>query len=153
MALANKTMIILVATSVLGSVGAAVGTGILLRGKTPPAAADKHEEPAKSNHKEAQTVHALGELVVNLADRGEELRYAKISVAVGYEEKVPEEEIKAYDPVLRDAVITTVSKLSFNDLHKINGLDLLKKSLFEGMKDRVPKVHLAEIYIEGFAMQ
>ena len=154
MALASKTMIILVATSVLGSVGAAVGTGILLRGRTPtPTTTEKLDETGKPIHKEPLSIHPVGELTINLADKGEELRYVKITVAVGYEEKVEENEIKIFDPVLRDAVITNVSKLTFNELHKPDGLDTLKKTLFAGMKDKVPKVHLVDVYVEGFAMQ
>lgn len=153
MALANKTMILLVATSILGSVGAAVGTGILLRGKAAPAASPEKHEAARETHKETKTIHSLGELVINLADQGEELRYAKITVAMGYEESVTPEELKPFEPVLRDAVITHVSKLTFQALHKPNGLALLKKTLYEGMKDRVPKVHLVEVYIEGLSMQ
>ena len=158
MALAGKTLIILVATSVLGSVGAAVGTGLLLRSKTPPAAAgaghdDKHKEPEKPTVRTPLTIHSLGELVINLADPENNMRYAKASIAVGYEEKIADEEMKSYDPILRDAIIRIISKKSFEDLHKPQGLDKLKEELMENMDKLIPKYHLCNVFLETFAMQ
>ena len=157
MALAGKTIIILAATSVLGSIGAAVGTGLLLRSKAPVAAAhaeeDKHKKLDKPESRMPLTIHPLGELVINLADPEESLRYVKVSIAVGYEEKIPDEEIKTYEPLLRDAVIRTISKKRFGELHKPEGLDKLKEELRANMDPLVPKVHLCNIYLESFAMQ
>ena len=157
MAIAGKTLIILVATSVLGSVGAAVGTGLLLRGKAPVAPAASHEDPHKAPSEPVVrtplTVHPLGELVINLADPETNLRYAKVTIAVGFEEKIADDDLKIHDPVLRDTVIRTVSKKTFADLHKPDGLDKLKEELRTNMDKLVPKTHICNIYLENFAMQ
>lgn len=157
MAIAGKTLIILVATSVLGSIGAAVGTGLLLRSKTPATTGAAHEEahkaPEEPQVRTPLTIHPLGELVINLADPENSLRYAKVSVAVGFEEKFTDDELKLYDPMLRDILIRTVNKKSFSDLHKSGGLDKLKDELRENMDKIVPKSHLCNIYFENFAMQ
>ncbi len=156
MALAGKTLIILVATSVLGSVGAAVGTGLLLRSKQAPAAptADKHAEKKEPEARTPLTIYPLGEMVINLADVSvENLRYVKVMVAVGYEEKITPEEMKTYEPILKDAVIRLISKKRFTDLHKPNGLDDLKEELLKNMDKLIPKIHLCNVYLESFAMQ
>ncbi len=156
MAIAGKTLIILVATSVLGSIGAAVGTGLLLRGKAPVAAAgpaDTHKAPAEPVVRTPLTIYPLGELVINLADPETNLRYAKVTIAVGFEEKLADDDLKIHNPVLRDMVIRTVSKKTFADLHKPDGLDKLKEELRTNMDKLVPKTHICNIYLENFAMQ
>lgn len=147
----GKTMILLVGTSVLVSVGAAVGTGLLLRSRTAAPAA--HVEAKKETEKKApETIHPVGDLVVNLTD-SPDLRYVKISVAVGIQEKVEDAEIKKFDPLLRDAIISTISHRSFAEMRRAHALEKLKKDLMEAVKGRIPKMEITEIFIEGFAMQ
>ncbi|MCX6365897.1 MAG: flagellar basal body-associated FliL family protein [Armatimonadetes bacterium] len=154
MALAGKTLIILVATSVLGSVGAAVGTGWLLRSKQTSATALEHAGKREPEVRIPLTIHPLGDMVINLADvPTESLRYAKVLIAVGYEEKVEPTEMKTYEPILRDAVIRLISKKRFSDLRKPNGLDTLKEELMKDMDKLIPKLHLCNVYLENFAMQ
>lgn len=155
MTLAQKNILILVVTSILGSVGAAVGTGLMLRNKSTSATPEKqHKAPEKVEPIAPQTIHPLGEMVINLADaEPENLRYVKISIAVGLEEKLAEEALKEHDPALRDAIISVISQKSFATLHKPGALDVLKKELIEAMNGRIPKAHIAEMFIEGFAMQ
>ena len=146
----GKTMILVAATSILGSIGAAVGTGLLLRNRTAPAPA--HVEEKKVEKKAPATIHPVGEMVINLAD-SPDMRYLKISIALGIVEKVEDAEIKAYDPIVKDAIIKTVSRKTFSELRRPNGIDKIKKELMESIKGDIPKMEIAEIYVEGFAMQ
>lgn len=147
----GKTMILVAATSILGSIGAAVGTGLLLRNRTAAPAA--HVEEKKEAEKKAPaTIHPVGEMVINLADTPD-LRYAKISIALGIAEKVEDAEVKNFDPLIKDAIIKTVSRKSFAELRRPNGLEKIKKELMDSIKGQIPKMEITEIYVEGFAMQ
>jgi flagellar basal body-associated protein FliL len=149
--MANKTLVIVAAVSILGSVGTAVGTAMFMNGRNRAAPEAKaHEEPVK---KAPESVHPLGELVINLADPGTDLRYIKISIAIGIEEKVEDAAVKDYDPVLRDVVIHVVSRKRFAELRQPNALDKLKAELIEAMKGKVPHATITDVYIEGYAMQ
>lgn len=151
MTLGKNTIIVMAAVSLLGSAGAAVGTALLLRGKS---SGEKHAAVEKPEKKMPATIRPLGEMVINLADPDmEALRYVKISVAVGISEKVSDEELKLYEPALRDVIIQVVSRKTFKQLHNAESLDSLKKELIAGFSERLPTAHVAEVYVEGFAMQ
>ncbi len=101
---------------------------------------------------EIGSVYSLGEIVVNLADTST-MRYAKVSVAFGFVEKVPEDQIKEQLPVLRDIVIEVVTRKTFDQLHHRGGIDRLKHEILTTTAQRFHTATAAEVYLEAFAMQ
>lgn len=148
----GKTLIVLLLGCSLVSVALGVGAAMFLGKK----AAAQTERSRHGKHAEElvepETVHPLGEMVVNLADQ-DTLRYAKVSIAVGFEEKVGEEELRELEPVLRDSLIGVITGKTFKELHRSGGLQKLKEELTETMAERVEKHAVVSVYLEGFAMQ
>jgi flagellar FliL protein len=149
----GKAPIVMLIIAAILALAAGVGTGFLMIKR---AQADTKHGAKKSSDGEkgtkAATLHSLGEMVVNLADTGS-LRYAKLSVAVGFEQKLSEEKLKDLQPVLRDAVIGVITNQRFTDLHQKNGPAKLKKQLQQAIQERVDDVNVVDVYLEAFAMQ
>jgi flagellar FliL protein len=152
---AGKVMAMTLGIFVLLGLVAGTGIGLLVGKRSQASAAEASERnPAKGNEKQdaPAVIHSLGEMVVNLADVGS-LRYAKLSVALGIQEKRSEEELKAFEPPLRDAVIGVLTNKRFSELHQRNGVQKLKKELLTVCRARVPEAAVVEVYLEAFAMQ
>jgi len=130
-----------------------VGVGMVMSSKRAQAG-EAHAKKGRNKEvkRPIETVYSLGEQVVNLADSSP-LRYAKFTIAFGICDKVPDEEIKDYEPLLKDAVIGVVTKKRFDELHRRGGLKRLKNEILAATEGRVPKVTIAEVYFEQFAMQ
>jgi flagellar basal body-associated protein FliL len=142
-------------------IGLGIGVGAVILGRSRRAAdpgkdgktltrASQSSEPEKPVM--PVTLHSLGEIVVNLADVGI-LRYAKITVTVGYSEKLEDDKLKDCEPILRDALIHVLTAKRYADLHRQGGLDLLKAELKLEFNRRIPEHHVVEVYLEGFGMQ
>lgn len=138
------------------ALAAGVGVGMAMSRRSQAAAAKKAHgksgQTSKKAKKPVQTISSLGEQVINLADTGT-LRYAKMTVAIGFDEKVPEEKLKEWEPLLRDAVIGVMTRKRFADLHRKGGLTRLKKEILRASEESVPDSPIAEVYFEQFAMQ
>ncbi len=140
-------MVLLLACGLV-SLAAGIGVGLIM-GKRALASGGKK---AKPKSQPVAMVHSLGETVVNLADTGT-LRYVKVTVALGFLEKVSTQKLKEYDPVLRDAVIGVFTRKRFNDLHRGGGVRKVKAEILQATARRLPDATVAEVYLESFAMQ
>jgi flagellar FliL protein len=154
---AGKALPIILAVSVLIAGGAGAGVGIFLGNKgSATAEADSdhgHKKKKKKKHDEPPAiVFSLGEMVVNLAD-ADTLRYAKLTVALGFEEKVSEEKLKEETPVLRDVVIGVVTQKKFGELHRPGGLEKLKEEIQAATEESLHEMTVSKVYFEGLAMQ
>jgi flagellar FliL protein len=147
---AGKTLIILLLGCGLLSMAIGVGVGLFM-GKRALASGKHHKAKAKKTL-EIGAVHSLGEMVVNLADTGT-LRYIKVTVALGFKEKVPEEKLKEYEPVLRDAVIEVFTRKRFSDLHRQGGVPKVKAEILQATASKLHDATVAVVYLESFAMQ
>jgi flagellar FliL protein len=150
----GKALIFILLGCSLLSVVLGVGAAMLLTRKA-AAAPEKHHKKSKDGEEstvEPKTVYSLGEMVINLADQ-DTLRYAKLSVAVGFEEKLSEEQIKEFEPIMKDSVVGVVSAQTFKELHTAGGLKRLKGELTDSLAERMEKHPVATVYLEGFAMQ
>src|ERR1051326_1574873 len=108
----GRSKLILLIVCGLVAISGGVAAGLLLGRRTHTGKqAEKKSEPV-----EPGTIYSLGELVVNLADTGS-MRYAKLTVALGVAEKLPEEGLKDQEPVLRDAIVGVVTRKRFDELH------------------------------------
>src|SRR6266542_2027299 len=114
----GKTKLLLLVGCGLFAMAVGVGIGMFMSKR---AQASSSRAGAKKDHKReakapVETVYSLGEQVVNLADTST-LRYAKLTVALGIREKLSEEQIKEFEPMLKDAVIGVVTKRRFDEVH------------------------------------
>ncbi len=143
----GRALPIILAACVLVSVGAGTGIGLFMARR-----AQASGEAPKKVHKEPELVHSLGDMVVNLADT-DSLRYAKITVALGFEKKLSEEQLHELTPAFRDTIIAVITSKRFEELHAPGGLEKAKEEIRERITARVHKHPVLEVYFEGFAMQ
>jgi flagellar basal body-associated protein FliL len=143
----GKTLVVILVVCSVLSIAVGGGVAMLLSKK---ASADGGK--AEKKHPEPKTICSLDELVVNLAD-ADTMRYVKVAVGVGFEEKTDDEHLKEVTPILKDAVITYFSGRTFKQLRGREGVEKAKKELLEQVKERVHHFHAIEVYLEGFAMQ
>ena len=148
---AGKVSIKILLLCVLGAVGIGAGSGAVVMGSGLLKQKGKQSKSEVSETPPA-TVHSLGEMVVNLADR-DNLRYAKVTVAVGFPDAVTEEQLKELDPLLRDAVIDVLTERTFRELRLKGGIRKLKDELRTVMQSRTKGQSVQGVYLEGFAMQ
>jgi flagellar FliL protein len=152
----GKTILLMLAGCAVLALAAGVGVGMAMSRRAHPAggAKDAHgkSKHASKKKKAVETIYSLGEQVINLADTGM-MRYAKLTVAIGFEEKVPEEKLKESEPRLRDAVISVMTRKRFTDLHRRGGLTRLKKEILAATEGCISEAKISEVYFEQFAMQ
>jgi flagellar protein FliL len=150
---AGKALPIILAASVLIAGGAGAGVGIYLGNRGPSAEAGSEKEKKKKKHQEEPAVvFSLGEMVVNLSDV-DTLRYSKMTVALGFEEKVSEEKLKEMTPVLRDIVIGVITQKKFSDLHRPGGIAKAKEEIQAATEENLHDITVSQVYFEGLAMQ
>ena len=150
-------MVIIIA---LAAVAVLAGIGVVVlksNGK-------KHAKPEKPPTAEM----ALGEFIVNLADKNE-VRYVKANIVLEVEGELPAAEGEGKgeggDPRIRDAVIQTMSGKHFNELVDPKGKEELKKEIMEAVNERFKEkaessekgkdkqIKAIEVFFSEFAMQ
>ena len=143
-------LLLVIITLIACALGVGIGMFLMGRGK----GSGKHEEAHEKKAAKAQpaVVYSLGEMVVNLADQGS-LRYARITVAIGFAEKVDEAKLKTYEPLMKDAVINVVTNHRFDELHRKGGIQLIKDDIRKSVMEQVSDLKVGEVYLEAFAMQ
>jgi flagellar protein FliL len=149
---AGKSLLILLVGCGLVSVALGVGAGIFMARRAHASSAHGKREKKTPQPLVVGSVYSLGEIVVNLADMST-MRYLKVSIALGFVEKVPEEQFKEDQAVLRDIVIGVLTRKTFDQLHRKGGIDHLKKEILASAAARFHGGTVAEVYLEAFAMQ
>jgi flagellar FliL protein len=150
---AGRSLLILLLGCGLASLGLGVGAGLFVAHRAHASSAHGRGQKKKEKKPiEVGSVYSVGEIVVNLADTST-MRYAKVSVAIGFVEKVPEDQFKEQMPVLRDIVISVLTRKTFDQLHHRGGIDRLKKEILTATALRFHAATVAEVYLEAFAMQ
>lgn len=147
---AGKSKLTLLIGSGVGALLLGLGAGVFMARRVHAGSA--HAEKKSHPQVVVSTVDSLGELVVNLADTST-MRYAKVNVALGFVEKLPDEQIKEDQPVLRDIVIGVLTRKTFDQLHRKGGIERLKKEIRAATAARFHGATVAEVYLEAFAMQ
>ncbi|MFQ3548303.1 MAG: flagellar basal body-associated FliL family protein [Armatimonadota bacterium] len=122
---------------------------------------DSKPKPEKEYVEEGPTeLIALGEFIVNLADVNE-TRYAKADIVIevtGGEHKKGGghgggDDNSAENAKLRDAIISVLSKHTYEDLTTQKGKDDLKKEITDSLNERLGKRRIVDVYFNEFAMQ
>jgi flagellar protein FliL len=149
---AGKSLLLLLVGCGLVSIALGVGAGIFMARRAHASSAHGKKHKKTPSPLVVGSIYSLGEIVVNLADMST-MRYAKVSVALGFVEKVPEEQFKEDQAVLRDVVIGVLTRKTFDQLHRKGGIDKLKKEILTASAARYHGGTVAEVYLEAFAMQ
>ncbi|MDH7603116.1 MAG: flagellar basal body-associated FliL family protein [Armatimonadota bacterium] len=144
----GKLLFILIAGVLIIALLAGIGV-FVLKGKG-------HSKKGHGKKEEPTQPLALGEFVVNLADR-DELRYLKTSIVLAVTGKVPSAGGHGGEtgpsPAVRDAVITVLSSKRFADLITPQGKQKLKKELVAAVNERLHECKAVDVYFSDFAMQ
>lgn len=121
----------------------------------------KKEEKSHAEEEVTTELIALGEFIVNLADVNE-TRYAKADIVVeitGGEHKKGSgghgggDDNGAENAKFRDAVISVLSKHTYDELSSSQGKEILKKEITDVLNQRLGKRRVVEVYFNEFAMQ
>ena len=150
----GKSMLILLVGCGLVSVSLGVGAGLFLgkRAQASDAHGKHKKKPEPVPEKEIGLVYPIGEIVVNLADT-DTMRYAKVTPAFGFLEKLADDKAKEKEAILRDTVISVLTRKTFQELHRREGIPGVKKEILAATRARVHDATIVEVYFEGFAMQ
>ena len=132
-----KKKLIVIGLAVLALVGAlGAGTVVFLKQRAAHAAAATDEEAASSEATPAAGAAAKGvpfylaldPFIVNLADR-EADRYAQIGITFELESSMAGDQIKAYMPAIRNAVLMILANKTSKDLLNREGKELLAQEI------------------------
>ncbi|MCX6345516.1 MAG: flagellar basal body-associated FliL family protein [Armatimonadetes bacterium] len=150
-------MVIIIA---LAAVAVLAGVGVVVLKNS----GKKHGKPEKLPTVEM----ALGEFIVNLADKNE-VRYVKANIVLEVEGELPaasgEGKGEGGDPRIRDAVIQIMSSKHFSELADPKGKEKLKKEIIIAVNERFAEnaersdkgketpVKAVEVFFSEFAMQ
>jgi flagellar FliL protein len=154
----GKSMLVLLIGCGLVSVSLGVGAGLFIGKRAQAGEAhgagkkSKDDKQSPSEPVEIGVIYPVGEIVVNLADT-DSMRYVKATVAFGFHDKLPEEKLKEKEPILRDTVISVLTRRTFKELHRRGGISKVKKEILAAAGARIPDATVGEVYLEGFAMQ
>jgi flagellar basal body-associated protein FliL len=119
----------------------------------PPAAEGGHgaPAPAASSDGGGMKTARLEDIVVHL--RNPEVdRYARLTIDVEMENADEVKQLEDNVPRVRDAVITTLSSHTFEELRGAEGLGRLKSWLREAIDNVVPG-HVTAVYVSAFLVQ
>ncbi|MCC6445216.1 MAG: flagellar basal body-associated FliL family protein [Armatimonadetes bacterium] len=148
----NKMMLIGIAL-LLGAVGAFMFTR--KAGTSDPEGKGGKKKHQKVEKSELGPKVDLGEFTVNLS--GGATHYLRANVTVELEAGSSEEKSKEEVPIIKDAVVLTLSHKGFDDLQAATGIQKLKKELKEAInkalgaeEDEEP---VTEVYFTSFVTQ
>jgi flagellar FliL protein len=127
----KKKLIIIVAAALLLLVVLGGGTVVVLKKRAAQAAAGVDDSaqaaehgPSKPDLKHPPTFLPLDPFVVNLADKDAD-RYAQIGITLEVEDPKFAEQLKAFMPAIRNAILLILSQKSSRDLLDIAGKEQL----------------------------
>ena len=127
----KKKLIIILAAVLLLALAGGGGAVYVMKKRAAAAAAAAEEEggeagahKAKDGHRAAPTFVPLDPFVVNLADKDAE-RYAQIGITLELDEPKFADEIKAYMPAIRNAILMILAHKSSHELLERSGKEAL----------------------------
>jgi len=117
------------------------------RGRKAKAAKKTKKPPPKVTF-----THTLGEVLVNLADTDQQ-RFCKATIVVGVDNIKLKDGMEDKTPILRDVVITELSRHTLAELHNPEGVEALKNDLRIKLSKALEGGNVLQVYLDGFVMQ
>ncbi len=140
----NKLIPILLLVAVLLVVGiAAVVAKKVLSKKSKPAVVDTSAV--------GSTVE-LDEFLINLAGPGDD-HYLKTTIGIGLAPSAAPEAFKDKIPIVRDAIVMTVSAKTLDQIKSASGKEQLKQDLVKQIDSSLKEDDVHAVYFEAFATQ
>lgn len=150
-----KLVVIIVATSVIATMGCAMATYIFLnRWHAANGLGTVSVEAKRKNSAFGYTYNA-GEFTVNIIDeRGAvATRYMRTGVvlAAGTEEIV--KELERREPQVRDAIISGLRSCTYQEVLSANGMSLLKQAVLDSINGILGYQSITDVYFTDFVVQ
>lgn len=112
--------------------------------------ADASSEPATPPAPVPGEVVEVGQMTVNLADAS---RYARVSFSLMLVEGAAADQVAAQYPLLKEAVLFEVSKLTAEQVRTTGGLDALAKALTERAQEIYPDGEVLRVVLTEMLVQ
>jgi hypothetical protein len=136
----------------------------MIRGTPPPPKAAKHaadageeeesEEPGEKDPKKGpHGLVSLDPIVVDLRDAAGETHHLKIGAALELKAELPEEEGKVFVARARDAAITYVRTLTFEEVTDHAKFDAIRTELSTRVLKAFGKAHASKMLISEYVVQ
>ena len=162
---AGVAKVLLVVFVVAASAGGAVVGQVAMARMNPPA---KKEKAHKADKKDAPYEEEYGDpkeeppsaetsvlepMVVDIRSKDGELHHIKIGVAIEFRKPIHEEELKKILPRARDAVISYIRALSYDDATNHQQFDAIRKELGERIARALGKKNVSKVLFTEFVVQ
>ena len=115
---------------------------------------EKEEEPKGGDHEGGHIV-PLEVLVVNVrGDAGDEARHLRLAIGIELKEAVKdEEELKPIPPRARDAAISYLRTLTYEEVSDPDRLEDIRAELTKRIKKAIPKPKVKRILLTDYVVQ
>ena len=149
-----------VATATSAAAGAVLGPALTggkpAKGEPPPRAAAAHAAAAAQGGEGEGPVSepaALDPIIVDVREANGEMHHLKVGIAVELGVGVPEEEFKKLIPRMRDAAISFLRGLPFDDIASPQKFDAIRNELGERMSKAAGKGRVQRVLFTDFVAQ
>jgi flagellar basal body-associated protein FliL len=149
---ARKLLIPITLVLLLGTFGVGTFLGPRFLGQV---VSPKHAEAAGTEKEEppAAGVAQLDNIVVDLRESNGELHHLKVGIAIELKGEMHGEEFKRYEPRARDASITYLRSLTFEEVTTPANLERIRTTLGERIASAVGRTHVRKILFTDFVAQ
>ncbi len=159
----------LLAVLLLVAIGLAVGSGVFAVMGDKKVTAHVHDQIHQMEEKldsgqetaiekvadpvrEVGVIHPVGNFVVNLLDSGN-LRYVNCRVEVEVDDSATVAEITKREALFKDAVISLLGNLSYEDVLGVEGKSRIREELLVRFNRILPKGQVTRVYLTEFVVQ
>ncbi|MEY4504126.1 MAG: flagellar biosynthesis protein FliL [Pseudomonadota bacterium] len=164
----KKLIIIIAAVALIVIIGGGAAAFLLLKGghEEDPAAADGHAPAAdahgaKDTKKAASSGAHAGEMgpvfmvkdmVINLVSEGGS-RFCKVGIGLELDNPKMEHEMTKREALIKDVMITVISKKTPEELMTPKGQDSIKQEIMDAINDTLKDGRITKVYFTMFLIQ
>ena len=146
----KKKLLMIVLPAVLVLAG---GGYFMMGGSDDAEAAEAEAEAAAADEEVVEgEVIEVGKMTVNLADE-EELRYARVGIAVVLSETADSAVVGTKIPLVQDAAITVIAGMSSDDLRTPSGIEALRSTLTARAVEMFPDGDVVRVVLTEMIIQ
>jgi flagellar basal body-associated protein FliL len=148
----GKMLLILgavLATGGSAAAGALIGPGLVAKSHAAPAASAS----AAHESDEAGEAAALDPIIVDVREANGEMHHLKVGIAIELGKGVTEEEWKRAVPRIRDAAISYLRSLKFDDIASSAKFDPIRTELGERIAHAAGKIKVHRVLFTDFVAQ
>lgn len=159
-----RTLLLVVVILAASMGGAVAGQVALARMNTPKADRthkaekkdSKHDEPEYGDPAEdppSAETSVLEPMVVDIRSKEGELHHIKIGIAIEFRKPIHEEELKKVLPRARDAIISYIRALAYDDATNHQNFDAIRSELGERIAKALGKKNVSKVLFTEFVVQ